>query len=91
MFPDILHLPWLFHPILVRLTIGLANLTHHDLDNRSECLHLLLYGATLYTVPEACTVANVACAACLSRKKLCQTLCEVKRMCDRVDCSAERL
>lgn len=72
-------------------TIGLSNLAHHDLDDRSESLHLLLHSATLYTIPEARTVANVACAASLPRKQFRQPLRKVKRMCDRVHCCAERL
>jgi len=72
-------------------TLTLANLAHNDLDNRAESLHLLLYSATLNTIPEARAVPNVASAACLPRKQLRQALGEVKSMGDRIDRCAQRL
>ena len=71
--------------------LSLPNLARDDFDNGSECLHLLLHGTTLYTVPEARTITNVACTACLPCKQLRQTLREVECVCDRVDWCAQWL
>jgi hypothetical protein len=72
-------------------SLALANLAHDDLDDRTERFHLLLHSAALHTIPEARTVTNVACAACLPRKQLRQALREVQSMGDRIDRGAQRL